>query len=64
MCKHFVYSEGGRGYSERTPGWDFSMGCGLHHWEFDTRDTSKKEFVSYLKSANTCKDYEKCTEEE
>lgn len=59
MCKHFDYTEGSRGYSEYTPGSNFSMRCGKGHWKF-SNETSEKEFVSNFKMANKCKDYEKC----
>ena len=57
FCPHFNYSSGDRGYSEMTPGYDFSMRCGKNLWEFDPYMTSQEEFGEYLMKANTCKFY-------
>lgn len=57
-CVWFVYTLGDRGYSEYTPGWDFSMSCGKNVWDFDSFETTEEEHCRNMLTANTCEHYE------
>jgi len=57
-CKYFDVTTGAHGYSEYTPGWDWSMNCFKDHWSFDGFEDGTNEFGKKLDTANTCADYE------
>jgi hypothetical protein len=56
-CKHFWVDMGSPGYSELTPGDDFSIYCNKNHWEF-RKFSTEEHFKQCLKTANTCQDYD------
>jgi hypothetical protein len=57
FCRHFWYSNASPGYSELTPGDDFSMTCGEQYWSFDAYRTTQEEFGAMLAMAATCPDF-------
>lgn len=56
-CKHFNFWPGSPGYSEFTPGDDMEMSCLRKHWRV-TFETSEDDFRDYMKSSETCADFE------
>jgi hypothetical protein len=56
FCQHFYLSMASPGYSEYTPGSDFSMICLKDRWRFDQFGT-QEHYHSCLKSAEVCPDY-------
>lgn len=60
-CKHFLFTTGEHGYSEMTPGTDFSMECMKNHFKPSLdhgRDISNEEFARRINMATECKDFE------
>lgn len=57
-CKHFYLSIGSLGYSEYTPGSDFTMDCNKFHWNYEGANSSEEEYRACLISAQVCPDYE------
>jgi len=57
LCHHFHLNAGDRGYSEMTPGYDFSMECEKKVWEWDQFDTDEDAFRKMLTTAEGCKYY-------
>ena len=57
-CKNFYYSRGEPGWSEYTPGSDFSIECLKSHWAFEQDSTSKDEFRNMISHAVDCADFE------
>ena len=58
MCKHFDYSNYDQGYSEWTPGSDFSIGCYKDKWNFDPSTDGPVQLRNCLLTARTCDDFE------
>jgi hypothetical protein len=58
FCVHFSFYEGEPGYSPQTPGDDMQMGCKLDYWEFEIGFTTEDRFRTFMKSAETCGDYQ------
>lgn len=56
-CKHWYFSAGGRGYSELTPGYDWSMNCMKGHWELNGYDVTAEEMRTTFELAAKCKDF-------
>lgn len=59
FCKYFRYYQADAGWSEETPGSDFSIDCVKNHWKFDPYVTSQEEFGKILSTAETCEDFKK-----
>ena len=55
-CKHYYLSLGSPGYSEYTPGSDFSMDCEKSHWRFKEHD-SEARYRDCILTALRCPDY-------
>jgi hypothetical protein len=53
-CEHLYFFAGSPGYSELTPGDDFSMECGKDYWRFENYDDGLTEFRAKLQSAEVC----------
>lgn len=56
FCEHYYISVGSPGYSEYTPGSDFSMDCNKGHWDFKQYDT-EAHYRGCLVTAQSCPDY-------
>ena len=56
FCEHCYVQMAERGYSELTPGSDFSMVCTLNHWIFDPNST-QAHFRACITAARTCSDF-------
>jgi hypothetical protein len=57
-CSHFYLDTGSPGYSEYTPGSDFTMTCFKHHWEYGYgRFKTEEHYRACLISAQVCPDY-------
>jgi len=63
FCENFRLESGCKGFSEITPGYDFSMECLKNHWKFNSFSTDIKEYRKMMKKASTCKDYIKSKED-
>jgi len=57
FCTQFGYTEASGGYSEYTPGEDFSICCYKRHWNFSPYQTTQEEFGKMLSTARTCPDF-------
>jgi len=57
FCQHFIYNEAQPGYSEYTPGEDFSIVCLKNHWDFSPSHTTQGEFGKMLSTARNCPDF-------
>jgi hypothetical protein len=57
-CRHIYFCPGEQGYSEWTPGSDFSLSCGKSFWEFDDIDDGLEQFREKLQSAERCAAFE------
>lgn len=57
-CRHISFSEGSPGYSEYTPGYEFSLSCNKDIWSFDQYSDGLKQFREKLQIAATCKKFE------
>ena len=57
FCEHCYYSNGSPGYSEWTPGTDFSLECGKGYWDFDNFDDTLTEFREQIEAAMRCADF-------
>ena len=57
FCREFWWSNASPGYSELTPGFDFSVSCNRDHWRFDSFTTSAEDFRKMLETAKTCPDF-------
>lgn len=57
-CKYFYLTVGSPGYSEYTPGSDFSMDCGKSHWDYKGVSDSENHYRECLLAAQVCPDYE------
>jgi hypothetical protein len=53
-CKHFDLHTGSPGYSEWTPGSEFSIYCRKRVWDFDLGD----DFYATIRKAEGCQHYE------
>lgn len=53
-CKHFRVWAADPGYSEYTPGSDFSMVCEKDKWNFDAYEAYLEDFRKMLRTAETC----------
>ncbi len=59
FCTHFFLDAGEPGYSEYTPGSNFTCGCYMRHWDIEEYDgTGTYNFFNFMRSAINCKDYE------
>lgn len=58
LCKHFRLSNSDSGYSEDTPGTDFSIECCKNYWRFYPGSVSQEEMAKMLATAETCSDYQ------
>jgi len=58
LCKHFSFDEGSPGYSEYTPGTDWSMSCLKNHWSMSGSYISEEDYRKNILMAETCKDAE------
>jgi len=56
-CKHFYLSTGSRGYSEFTPGSEFTMDCAKGHWHWKEYG-SEEQYRACILTALHCEDYE------
>jgi hypothetical protein len=56
-CEHFYFRLAEPGYSEVTPGSDFSMSCNRNRWTFDTFEASREDFHRIMIAAEKCPDY-------
>ena len=57
-CCHFHVCTADPGYSEFTPGSEFTMGCTKDHWDFDAYLDGQKDLFKKITSARNCPDYE------
>lgn len=57
FCTHVRFSNGGRDYSELTPGYPMTLECGKNYWEFDTLKDSLSQFRDKIMSAEKCSDF-------
>lgn len=57
-CRHVQFYAGEQGYSEYTPGSDFSLWCGKDYWRFENCGDSLKDFREKLQSAERCATFE------
>lgn len=57
LCKFFYMTQATPGYSELTPGSDFSMGCNKNHWEFSAMEETPDTYRVKMETAKSCKDY-------
>ncbi len=56
FCEHFNMDMAEQGYSEVTPGRDFSMECFKNKWEYKTFGT-EVEYYTCIITARKCSDY-------
>jgi len=56
-CEYWKVSSACGGYSEYTPGWDFSMYCLKNHWTLKLYDDESDTLRKKLETAEYCKDY-------
>ena len=60
-CRHWHWSAGERGYSDMTPGCNWSMTC-THwnmHYHFYGFDVTQDQYRQALERARTCPDFER-----
>jgi hypothetical protein len=57
LCQHVVFECGEPGYSDYTPGSEFTLKCGEGYWEFDNFGDGLQEFREQLISAERCADF-------
>jgi hypothetical protein len=57
MCKHFNIETADPGWSEYTPGRDWSMTCSKNKWEFDSIMDGVEQFSKVLNTANDCDEF-------
>lgn len=58
LCKHFHWTVGDYGYSEYTPGYDATMGCGEKKWDIDFYEDYEPTFRKKMLQAETCDAFE------
>lgn len=58
LCKHMRFDAGSPGYSQYTPGTNWSSECAKGHWEMYGCDASQDEYCRNLLTAETCPDFE------
>ena len=56
-CEHIYFSHSSPGYSELTPGSEFSLECDKRHWTFDTDNDGREQLRKCLLTAETCPDW-------
>jgi hypothetical protein len=57
-CQNIWFCQASPGYSELTPGSDFSLLCSKNHWELDTYEDEEGTMGRFLKLAQRCPDFE------
>jgi hypothetical protein len=57
-CDYWRFDAGSEGYSELTPGWNWSSYCGKNHWSADGVNESEEGYRDKLLTAGDCKDFE------
>ena len=56
-CKRWRVEVAEPGFSEMTPGSEFSMSCIRGYWVLDPWEDSEEILREHLKMAETCKDF-------
>ncbi len=56
-CEHLYYSKADAGYSEYTPGYDFSLSCNKGYWTFENYSDELTDFRNKLTNAELCADF-------
>ena len=56
-CQYMYLNTGSRGYSELTPGDEFSMSCEKQHWDWEPYG-SEQQYRDCILAAKRCADFE------
>jgi hypothetical protein len=64
LCKYWYFDGGSPGYSEYTPGIDWSMLCNEGVWDCDDKYITVGGFRSIMKKAESCSKFEEAPEGE
>ena len=59
FCKHFLFINADRGYSDQTPGEDALMGCLKDHYDVNLFLDTPQEYRDKILTAETCEDYKR-----